>query len=156
MRRTFADSLYEHMKKNEEIVLLTADLGFKMWDKIRDDLPKQFIQCGASEQAMLDIAVGLAYAGKTPVCYTITSFFMRAAETIGLYIAGEKLPIILVGSGRDDDYEHDGPSHHGRIAQDYIKSLKIVPYFPETKGSIPSAVKDMLASGKPSFISLRR
>ena len=76
MRRCFADILYQHMARNKDIWVLTADLGYKMWDMIRDDYPKRFINVGASEQAMMGMAVGLALEGKVPIVYSITPFLL--------------------------------------------------------------------------------
>ena len=76
MRRLFADTLYEQMKTNDRIWLLTADLGYKLWDQIRDDFPDRYLNVGAAEQAMLDIACGLALEGKIPFCYSITTFLI--------------------------------------------------------------------------------
>ena len=39
MRRKFAVDLYELMKKDKNIILITADMGFGMFDKIRDEIP---------------------------------------------------------------------------------------------------------------------
>ena len=156
MRPEFFKQLYILMKKNPNVWALTGDLGYIGFDKIRDDFPDRFINCGASEVAMLGIAVGLALEGKIPFVYTITSFFMRAAETTGLYLHGEQIPVKLVGSGRNQDYKHDGPSHDATIAQNYLKSLNIVNLYPETKEEIPLLVEKMVKSNLPQFISLRR
>ena len=102
-RGYFAVSLHSLMGGNSRVWCLSGDLGFGVLDKIRDDYPDRFLNCGASEQAMLGIAVGLALEEKIPFVYTITSFFMRAAETIGLYLDGEQIPVKLVGSGIFND-----------------------------------------------------
>lgn len=155
-RGYFAGCLYNTMIDNPDIFLLTGDLGFGMLDKIRDDFPKRFILCGASEQAMLGIAVGLALKGKIPFVYTISSFFMRAAETIGLYLHGEQIPVKMCGSGRDDDYKHDGISHFSYLTQDFVKSLNIVQFYPQEKEEMQEVIKDMIENKKPSFVSLKR
>ena len=112
MRIEFFKYLYELMKANPNIWALTGDLGFIGFDKIRDEMPDRFINCGAAEQSMLDIACGLAMEGKIPIVYSITSFLLyRPFETWRTYINHEKLHIIGIGSGRDDDYKHDGFSH---------------------------------------------
>jgi len=156
MRPEFFKQLYILMKKNPNVWALTGDLGYIGFDKIRDDFPERFINCGASEGAMLGIAVGLALEGKIVFVYTITSFFMRAAETIGLYLHGEQIPVKLVGSGRDQDYEIDGPSHDATISQNYLKNLDIINLYPETKEEIPLLVEKMVKSNLPQFISLKR
>lgn len=113
MRKEFFKYLYELMQKNKSIIVLTGDLGYGGFDQIRDEFPDRFVNCGAAEQAMMDIAVGLALEGKIPVVYSITPFLLyRPYETLRTYINFEKIPVIMVGSGRDDDYKHDGFSHY--------------------------------------------
>lgn len=155
-RGYFAGALLEEMKNNEKIYLLTGDLGYGALDKIRDTFPARFINCGASEQAMLGVAVGLAQERKIPFVYTISSFFMRAAETVILYLHNEFCPVRLIGSGRDDDYLHDGPSHFAYQTQDFIKRLGIVDHYPLLKEDVPDIVKNMVESNVPSYLSLKR
>ena len=63
------------MAENENIYLLTGDLGFGLFDNHIQDFPERVKSVGASEQAMLGVAVGLALKGKRVFVYTITSFF---------------------------------------------------------------------------------
>jgi transketolase C-terminal domain/subunit len=76
-RGYFAGALYEEMKKDESIYLIIVDLGYETFDKHFKDFPDRCINTGASEQAAMGIAVGLALQGKKPFIYTISSFFMR-------------------------------------------------------------------------------
>lgn len=164
MRRTFADELYKQMQVNPKIWLITGDLGYGMWDKIRNDYPDRFLNTGAAEQAMMDIAVGLSLEGKTPFVYSITTFLLyRPFETLRTYINHEKLNVKLVASGRDKDYSHDGISHwsedawklfDGTHQEGILNNIKA--YWPETKEEIPSILDKMLKSNLPDFISLRR
>jgi transketolase len=158
MRHEFAVALEKEMAKDERIVVLTGDLGYKMWDEIRDKYPQRFINCGASEQAMMDIAVGLAYDGKIPFCYSIATFLVyRCFETIRTYIDFENLPVKLVASGRNNDYEIDGISHDATDVGLFLSPLaNIIQYWPKSKGIIPKMLKQMLADEGPSFISLKR
>ena len=59
MRRKFASDLYLLMKEDSDIILITADLGYGMFDQIRKDFPDQFYNVGAAEQVAVDIAVGM-------------------------------------------------------------------------------------------------
>lgn len=156
MRKTFFEELYKQMKENKNIWVLTGDLGYIGFDKIRDDFPDRFVNCGASEQAMVGIAVGLAIKGKIPFCYTISSFYLRAAETINLYLHHEQLPVKLIGSGRDQDYAHDGYSHDAAAAQRFIMKSKVLGFYPDHKEDVPAILEEMLANNKPCFLSLRR
>lgn len=158
MRRSFADELQKQMRVNSKIFLLTADLGYKMFDEIRDEFKDRFINVGAAEQAMLDIAVGMAYDDKIPFCYSITPFLIyRPFETIRTYIDYENLPVKLVGGGRNEDYSHDGISHHATDVGLYLNQLKnIVQFWPNDKKEIKHIVGEMINNDKPSFISLAR
>lgn len=156
IRGEFGYELYKAMAKDPSIHLITADLGYGLLNPHLEDFPERAISIGASEQSMLGIAVGLSLEGRIAFCYTITSFYLRAAETIGLYLDGEQLPVKLIGSGRGKDYRHDGESHFGMRAQAYLSSLNLVNLYPETKEEISDMVEEMIKNGKPSFISLKR
>lgn len=155
-RGYFAGQLYKEMRKNPDIYLLLGDLGYGMADKLIKDFPDRALSVGASEQAMMGIAVGLAQEGKIPFVYTITSFFLRCAETIHLYVSEESAPVILVGGGRNDDYGDDGISHYGTAAQKFIGDMKIDSYYPNEKERVPEIVKAVIKRKQPAFISLRR
>ena len=158
MRRIFFTELHKQMRKNRNIITLTGDLGYIGFDKIRNDFPDRFINCGASEQAMMGMAVGLALSGKIPVVYSITTFLLyRPFETIRNYINHEKIPVILIGSGRDKDYLHDGFSHWSEEDREVMRIFKnIQSYWPQTKEEIPQLLADVLSSGKPCYINLKR
>ena len=146
------------MLVNENIWLITADLGFGMWGRIQNDFPDRFLNVGASEQAMIGIAAGMAKRGKIPVCYSITPFLLyRPFEVIRNYINHESLNVKLVGSGRDDDYEHDGFSHHAFEDKDVMKIFEnIEAVWPETKEDMTRVVEDMVTHNGPYYINLKR
>jgi len=158
MRRSFALEIQKQMILDTRIVVLTGDLGYKMWDDIRVDYPNRFINCGASEQAMLDMAVGLAQSGKIPFVYSITPFLLyRPFETLRTYINQENVNVKLVGSGRDKDYAHDGFSHDASDAKQILDTLPhILQLWPQSKEEIPALVKFMVQHEGPQFISLSR
>jgi transketolase len=160
MRRTFAEELYKHMEKDDRIWLVTADLGYGMWDKIRDNFPDRFINTGAAEQAGAGICVGLALEGKVPFFYSITTFLLyRPFETIRTYVNHEKLNVKLIGSGRSYDYTHDGISHWSadtfRLFDSGIID-NIRAFWPDEKEEIPDIVKLLTETKDPCFLSLIR
>ena len=112
MRKEFAKILHQEMSVNEDIVVLTGDLGYGLWDKIKIDYPDRFWNVGSSEQLMMGMASGMAMDGKIPFIYSITPFLLyRPFEFIRNYIDHEKLPVKLIGGGRDRDYGYPGFSH---------------------------------------------
>ena len=150
MRKAFFEALYKEMKENKDIYFVTADLGFGLGDKIKNDFHDRFINVQAAEQAMLGVGIGLTLQGKIAICYSITPFLLhRPYEAIKLYLEGEGIPVKLVGSGRGKDYDHDGPSHW---ESEFPFSFK--QYRPEIISE--SLIKDFLYNNEPSFLSLSR
>ena len=157
-RGYFPGALYNEMIANKDIVLITADLGWRQFDKIRDDFPDQFIDVRASEQAAIGIAVGMALKGKIVLFHTMTSFLLcRGYEWIRNYIDHENIPVKLVGSGRDKDYTDDSFTHEADDAKYILDGFKnIVQFWPQDKDEVEDMVKEMIKNKKPSFISLTR
>ena len=60
MRSDFIDSLHKLAGKDKDIMLLTADLGFSVFEEFEEKYPEQYINVGIAEQAMIGIAAGLA------------------------------------------------------------------------------------------------
>lgn len=158
LRRRFADEIYNAMKTNDDIYVITGDLGYKMWDQVRQDFPKRFFNVGAAEQSLIGIGVGLALEGKIPIVFSITPFLLyRPFETIRNYINHEKIPVILAGAGRNKDYLHDGFSHWSEEDVDVMKIFKnIVGYWPENADEVSKITPQIIKARKPCYISLKR
>jgi len=158
MRGWFAYELYKHMAKNPKIWLVVGDLGYKVFDRIRQDFPKRFLNCGAAEQAMMGIGVGLALEGKIPIVYSMSSFVLyRPFETIRNYIDYERIPVKLVGSGRNKDYLDHALCHWAQEDKQIMKIFKnIHAKWPNKVEEIPNLVTDMIESKSPWYINLRR
>ena len=156
MRREFAKKLYDAMEKDDHIFLITADLGYGVLDDIRRDFPKRAINIGSSEMLMVGIAVGLAQSGYVPVCYSITPFLLyRPFELIRNYMNYEKANVKLVGSGRDDDYAHDGISHWAGDDVDIMTALKNIQIYKPEKMT-DEVFTQFMYNDKPSYINLSR
>jgi transketolase len=157
-RGWFSFELYKAMVKDPTIWLICIDLGYSIYDFHFEDFPDRCINTGAAETAAMDIAVGLALSGKKPFVYSITPFLIyRPFETIRLYLNHEKIGVRMVGSGRDQDYKHDGISHDASDVYGYLALLdNIRKFYPKWKDEIPKIVNYMAANNKPQFISLRR
>ena len=158
LRRRFADETYNVMKENKNIVVLTGDLGYKIWDQIQKDFSDRFYNVGAAEQALVGIAVGLAIEGKIPIVFSITSFLLyRPFETIRNYINHEKIPVILIGSGRDKDYYHDGFSHWSEEDREVMKIFKnIKSVWPKTADDVSDLFPKILEYNIPWYVNLKR
>lgn len=158
MRRLFAQLMFDQFQKNDKLFLCTADLGFGMWDKVRDNFPDRFMNFGASEQLMLGAATGLSYRGFTPVCYSITPFLLsRGYEWIRNYINHESLNIKLIGGGRDDDYSHDGFTHYAGDDADILRTFKnIKTNWPDDESDLSEHLNFWMNQKEPTYINLIR
>lgn len=154
----FAFTLYDQMKRNKDIIILTGDVGYGVLDDIKKDFPDQYINTGAAEQSLLDIGVGLALKGKMPICYSITPFLLyRGFETIRNYIDHERIPVILVGRGRDKDYADCGFSHWSEEDYEIMNIFQnICTHWPETNVEASLALLEALRFRKPHYINLSK
>ena len=157
-RGMFAGELHNAMIDNKDIVVITADLGYGMWDKIQANFPGRFYNTGAAEQVAVAAAIGMAQEGKIPVVYSITPFLLaRPYELIRNYIDHEKIPVNLVGSGRNDDYVHDGFSHFAGDDKDIVRNFpNITSFWPLTKSDMKYAVNWIIKERVPKYINLKR
>ena len=157
MRKRFAKILHNHMKKNNKIFLLCGGVGYGVLDRILHDFPKRALNFEASEQTMINAAVGLALSGKIPFCYAITPHLYYAFSSIRNYLNHEKIPVKLVGIGRDRDYGNLGFTHW---AEDVRKVFDIFPniiqYYPDIKEEMPNIVEELIGNNKPCFLNLNR
>ena len=153
MRRRFAADLGVLMSEDENLVLITADLGYGMFDMIKVNLPDQFYNVGAAEQVAMDMAVGMTLAGKKVVVYSITPFLIyRTFESIRNYLDHEQVAVVMVGSGRGKDYEKEGFSHDASD-HEILKLLKNVVFLtPENDFDL----REIIYSGRPTYLNLKR
>jgi transketolase len=105
---------------------------------------------------MIGMAVGLAQSGYVPVCYSITPFLLyRPFEQIRNYMNHDKIPVKLVGSGRDRDYGHCGFTHW---SEDDVQIMKCFDNIKTYKPSeiTEDLVTEFLTSDKPAYLNLAR
>lgn len=146
------------MESNKNIWLVTGDVGFNILDPIRNNFPERFLNCGSSEQAGIDICVGLALCEKIPFFYSITPFALyRPFESIRNYLDHERIAVKIVGTGRDKDYGDLGFSHWAEEDKKVMKIFKhIESYWPDTKEEIPLLIQSMIDNIKPCYLNLKR
>ena len=124
MRVSFFKVLVDTAKTHKDIYLLTADLGFKLFDSFRTQFPERFFDIGVAESNMIGIASGLSLCGKNVYCYSIIPFLtMRAFEQIRIDIAYQNLNVKLIGVGCGFTYGLEGFTHFGLEDISLMRSL---------------------------------
>ena len=112
MRDAFLDELYDIAKEDSRVILLSNDFGAPSLDRYRADLPGQFIHIGIAEQNMVNLATGLAMAGKIVYMYSISPFLpLRCYEQIRVHMGFKHPHITAVAVGAGYSYDLSGPSH---------------------------------------------
>jgi transketolase len=158
MRNYFGQLMAETLVEDENVYLLTGDLGFGVLNKSREVAPDRTFNVGAAEQLMLGAAVGLTHNGKIPVCYSITPFVIfRPYEWLRNYLDHEGAPVKLVGSGRDKDYGHLGFSHWAvddEAALQAFPNIKI--YKPNNEEELKNIWHEFIYGNEPCYLNIKR
>ena len=133
MRDAFAEELYQLAKKDKDLIFITADLGFGVFDKFSKTFPDQYINVGVAEQNMIGIATGLGLEGKRIFAYSIGNFStLRCLEQIRNDAAYHNINLTIVCSGGGFTYGPLGMSHHT------TEDIAIMRSIPNLKVIVPS------------------
>lgn len=113
MRNAFVSTFIQLAESGYNIHLLTADLGFKVFDTIRDKYPDRFTNVGVAEANMIGIAAGMAIRGIRVYCYSIAPFVIfRTLDQIRADICHMQLQVTVVAAGGGIHYAMEGMTHH--------------------------------------------
>ncbi|MFA6119446.1 MAG: transketolase C-terminal domain-containing protein [Parachlamydiales bacterium] len=145
MRNAFAEEITNLAANDPRIVLLSGDIGNKLFDNFKKFYPDRFYNCGVAEANMTGIAAGLAMNNFRPITYTIASFnTIRCLEQIKLDVCYHNVPVIIVGVGAGLSYSSLGGSHH---ACDDLAFLRTIPNMIVTCPADSFEVKKILREG---------
>lgn len=138
MRDVFIEALSTYAAPDPNIILITGDLGFGVFDNFRKEFPEQFINAGVAEQNMTMVAAGMAIEGKKIFTYSIGNFpTLRCLEQIRNDICYHDLDVCIVSIGGGFSYGQLGMSHHA------IEDLSIMRAIPNLKVFIPGTLDDV-------------
>jgi transketolase len=156
MRNAFAKKITELAKKDERIVLLSGDIGNRLFDDFKASCPTRFYNCGVAEANMMGVAAGLAMSGLRPVCYTITPFLTyRCMEQIRVDVCYHHVPVVIVGTGSGLSYASLGATHH---SCEEMGMLRLLPGLsvvaPADEVEVRGSLEAALASDDPCYIRI--
>ncbi len=125
MRNAFSSEIEKLAEVHPEIVLLSGDIGNRLFDRFKVKFPNRFYNCGVAEANMMGVAAGLALCGFRPVPYTIVPFLTtRCLEQIRLDVCYQNLPVVIVGVGGGFSYASLNATHH---SCEEVGMLRILP-----------------------------
>jgi len=154
MRRRFGEVITRLADEDDKVIVIVADIGYRVFDEFREKHPNRFINMGICEQSIIGAASGMALEGLKPWVYTITPFLIeRPFEQVKLDIDQQNVNVNLVGFA---DYPSLGPTHTELNAKKMMQLFRnIEAFFPKDGGETESVIMQAYRSESPSFISLK-
>src|SRR5260221_640984 len=158
MRAAFVRGLTEAARRDPRVMLLTSDLGYKIFDAFAGEFSGRFINVGVAEANMIGVAAGLALGGMRPFAYSIAPFAtLRCLEQIRNDVCYHNLPVTVVGVGGGYSYGPNGPTHH---ALEDIAVMRALPNMAVVCSGDPVetelAIIEAAARGGPAYLRIGR
>ena len=158
MRNAFVRALQIAARADPRLVLLTGDLGYKIFDGFAAEFPGRFINVGVAEANLIGASAGLALGGLRPFAYSIAPFAtLRCLEQIRNDVCYPHLPVTIVGVGGGYSYGHNGPTHH---ALEDVAIMRVLPNMtvvcPGDPVETEVAVRAVAVEAGPTYLRLGR
>ncbi len=156
MRDAFARTITELAGEDERVVLLSGDIGNRLFDDYKSRFPDRFLNCGVAEANMVGMAAGLAMAGLRPFAYTITPFVTtRVLEQIRVDVCYHAVPVTIVGVGSGLCYANLGATHHSCEDIAFLRALPGMRVVcPGDPWEVAAATSAALAGSAPTYLRL--
>jgi transketolase len=156
MRNAFASEITKLAAHDARVVLLSGDIGNRLFDKFKDAAPERFYNCGVAEANMMGVAAGMAMSGLRPVCYTITPFVTyRCLEQIRVDVCYHRVPVVIVGTGSGLSYASLGATHH---SCEEMGMLRLLPHLavlaPADEHEVRACLAAALKQSDPVYIRI--
>ena len=158
-RDAFGQALLELGRENPNVVALTADLGESVkTGAFAKEFPNRFFQMGIAEANMVDVAAGMATAGKIPFATTFAIFGTgRAWESVRNTVGYPRLNVKIACTHSGLGVGEDGASHQ---ALEDVAVMRVIPgmavVVPADYASAYKATKAVAAHVGPCYLRLGR
>ena len=156
MRNAFADELTRLGDEDSRIVMLSGDIGNRLFDKFKANHAARFFNCGVAEANMMGVAAGLAMNGLRPVAYTIAPFVTtRCLEQIRTDVCYHEVPVTIIAVGAGLAYSGLGPTHQACEDIAFLRALpNMVVICPGDAYEVRSALRAAMKQDRPAYIRL--
>jgi len=141
---------------DKRVVVLSGDIGNKLFDKLKLVDEKRFYNCGIAEANMMGVAAGMAMSGLRPFVYTITPFTTtRCFEQIRVDVCYHHVPVVIVGTGSGLSYSDLGPTHHSLEDMAILRTLPGMRVLaPCDASELRQALHEVLKDDSPTYIRI--
>lgn len=158
MRNHLINKITEFAGQNENIMLITADLGFSVIEKFKERFPNRYINVGIAEQNMATVAAGLALEGNTVFIYSIGNFpTLRCIEQIRNDICYHNANVKILAVGSGFAYGTLGMTHHATEDLAIMRALPNMKVFtPCDSISAEAVAQEICKINGPCYVRLER
>ena len=156
MRNRFAAELTAMADGDDRVVLLSGDIGNRLFDAFKERHGERFLNCGVAEANMMGVAAGMAMSGLRPFVYTITPFVTtRCLEQIRVDVCYHHVPVTIVGVGGGLSYAGLGATHHSCEDIAFLRALPgMTVVCPADTHEVGGAMRASLEQEGPVYIRL--
>jgi len=156
-RDAFGAQLLKSSKKNDNIVVLSADLSKPTrTDKFAKEFPDRFFEIGIAESNMIGIGSGLSEYGFKVVMTSFATFLTGKYDVIRVSLAYSNAPVILVGTHGGLAIGKDGVTQMGLEDISLMRSLPNMTVMqPATPIEAEKMIDHLLTSTQTGPIYLR-
>jgi transketolase len=125
MRKVYGEALVRAGRDYPDVVVLSADVSNSDFSfMFAEQYPDRFFNVGIAEQALVDVAAGLAYSGKIALANTFAFLFAtRALEMVRTHLCYGGANVKLMGAYGGISDSFDGPTHHSISDLAILRSL---------------------------------
>ena len=139
-RTVIGDTLHEIGLKNDDVWVLTPDIGNSI-KSFKQDCGDRFVDVGIAEQNVIGVAAGLALEGNIPFVMGMIPFLtMRACEQVRTDVCYQNLPVRIIGTG--GGLTSGGGSTHN--AMEDISIMKSLVNMTVLSIGDPNMIRDIL------------
>jgi len=156
VRDSMMQALLELAENDKDVLLITGDLGFGLFEGFAKQFPNQFVNIGIAEQNMIGVASGLALEGKTVFVYSIGNFpTLRCLEQIRNDACYHNININIICMGAGFSYGALGMSHHATEDIAIMRSLPAITLIsPSTEDEAYFATIDLAGRKGVGYLRL--
>lgn len=152
LRKPFLEKLTQLARGDSKIIFIIGDVGWRFVENYKDEFPNQFLNAGAAEQNMMNVAVGLANEGWKPWVYTMANFIcFRSYEQVRNNIAYGNANVKLVAVTGSAAYAFLGMSHNiYKVEESYqnfnpkqMEDQRLIDHLPNMRSYYPDTEEEV-------------
>ncbi len=158
MRDGFVTTLTQIAAEDDRVILVSADLGFGVFDDFIEKFPDRFLNVGVAEQSMVGVSTGMALEGWKVFSYSIGNFpTLRCLEQIRNDAAYHNANVNIVCTGGGFTYGNLGMSHHATEDLSIMRALPgVTVVAPSDRYETVCAVQSLLETPGVGYLRIEK